>query len=362
MVTNVPIRCRLAGRFQGVNARLLLAAALAFGPATGAIGAPVSIVAVGDSYTAGPGLTPYVQGTDTPDNRCRRSTRAYPFALAASLSTSGIPATAVSLACTGARARNVGFLNADGAHITGEAQFSAAPVQLLTGRVDATTDVVVVSIGGNDAGFTDVLTQCADPARGSCAAGTLPTDLEARIRRLRASLESSFSAVQRLAPNATVVAVGYPHPFAPEDMQRPGCGSLAISVPLPLTGRRERFVLFDGAERALMNRASDWLDETIAAAATATGAVMVDPRADWRGHEVCGSGTPWLAGITGSGARVRVARWGTRKLPGIGLPVPAPARWEIQLVGTGAFHPTVAGMRDGYAASIRRAIEAGLVG
>ena len=329
-------------------------------PASG-VAVPFKLVAVGDSYTAGPGLTPYEPGTDTPDNRCRRSTQAYPFFVAANLTASGTPTTATSLACTGARARNVGFLGSDGAHITGEAQFTGAPVQLLTGRVDTTTDVVVLSIGGNDAGFSDVLTQCANPSSDSCATGSFPAALEARIRRLRASLVSTFSAVQRLAPSATVVAVGYPHPFAPEDMQRPDCGSLVVSVALP-TRRRERFVLFDGAERALLNRASDWLDETIAAAAAETGAVMVDPRAGWRGHEVCGARAPWLAGITGAGGRVRVARWGTRKLPGIGLPVPTPARWEIQLVGTGAFHPTVVGMRDGYAAGVYRAIEVDLAG
>ena len=68
-------------------------------------------------------------------------------------------------------------------------------------------------------------------------------------------------------------------------------------MPPLVVGRSERFVLVDGAERVFLNGASDWLDETIAAAAAETGIVMVDPSADWRGHEVCGAGASWLAAI-----------------------------------------------------------------
>lgn len=340
--------------------RLLAASAAIAFPAL-ASGAPLNLVALGDSYTAGSGLTPYQASTDTPDNRCRRSTRAYPVALGAALAGIGRPTTVTSLACTGARLRNVGFLAPDGSRVAGEAQFLKAPVQLLAPQIEATTDVVVVSIGGNDAGFSDVLTRCADPALGSCATAAFSLELEARTRRLRASMVSTLSAVHRLAPNAVVVAMGYPHPFAPEDMQRPGCASLAITVPVPFPGvPPQRFVLFDGAERALLNRASDWLDETIAAAAAATGTLILDPRQAWRGHEACGNQGSWLHGITGAGSRLRVARWGTRKLPGMPLSVPYPSKWEIQLVGTGAFHPTVAGMRDGYAAALAPLVDAEL--
>src|SRR3990170_2158558 len=112
------------------------AAVMVFGSgALSAQGAVGTYVALGDSYSSGTGTRTYISdGTS-----CQRSARAYPPLIAASKFL-----TLNFRACSGARVADVA-----------STQLSA----LGTG-----TNYVTVSVGGNDAGFAAVLTECAKPA------------------------------------------------------------------------------------------------------------------------------------------------------------------------------------------------------
>ncbi|HET8960899.1 GDSL-type esterase/lipase family protein, partial [Nocardioides sp.] len=93
-----------------------------------------SYVALGDSYASGTGTRDYINDGSS----CQRSTSAYPSLIAA--------ARGYSLnfrACSGARVADVT-----------NTQLSA---------LTASTSYVSISVGGNDAGFADVLTECATP-------------------------------------------------------------------------------------------------------------------------------------------------------------------------------------------------------
>src|SRR5262245_39089615 len=95
--------------------------------------------ALGDSYSSGVGSRSYYSDSGA----CYRSPLAYPVRTAARLG-----ATLTLAACSGARVADVqnnqlGSLNAGTTHVT-------------------------VSVGGNDAGFVSVITQCAKPWPWTC--------------------------------------------------------------------------------------------------------------------------------------------------------------------------------------------------
>lgn len=207
-----------------------------------------SYVALGDSYSSGTGTKDYLDdGTS-----CQRSTLAYPSLIAASA------ALDLNLrACSGATTADVT-----------SSQLSA---------LDASTDRVSISIGGNDAGFTDVLTECATPAwAGDCnaavdgAESTITSTLPGRLTELYASIRAK-------APNATVVVVGYPRMFMGED-----CNALTW---------------FSPEEQTRLNATADLLNSRTREAASAAGFTFADPTSAFSGHAVCDD-VPWLNGLS----------------------------------------------------------------
>jgi len=228
-------------------AALALAAPLALGAAPAGAEA-TSYVALGDSYSSGLGTRSYLaDGTD-----CRRSASAFPAQLAA-----GQGYDLDFRACAGARVPDV------------------RAAQL--GALSASTGLVTISVGGNDAGFADVLTECALPAWASnCdravdgaqayVAGTLPGVLAGLYGEIRAA-----------APAAQVVVVGYPRIFMGED-----CNALTW---------------FSPAEQTRLNQTADQLNGVLRQAASAAGFSFADPTAAFVGHAVCDS-PEWINGLS----------------------------------------------------------------
>src|SRR5690349_6126454 len=174
------------------RSRLLLAAILSVLaalialtlPAPAAHAAGPSYVALGDSYASGVGTRSYISdGTS-----CQRSTYAYPELVAASRG------YALSFqACSGAKVSDV----------TGK--------QL--GALSASTGFVTISVGGNDAGFTSTLTECAKPGWLSNCGGAVSKSKSYISNTLPGTLSTLYAAIRSRAPNAKVVVVGYPRLF-----------------------------------------------------------------------------------------------------------------------------------------------------
>src|SRR5689334_20638253 len=115
----------LAGFLVLVVATLVAPPAEAAGP---------SYVALGDSYSSGVGTRSYLaDGTS-----CQRSVYAFPSLIAA------------------ARGYALNFRACSGAKVS---DVTANQLSALS----ASTAYVTISVGGNDAGFTSVLTTCAQP-------------------------------------------------------------------------------------------------------------------------------------------------------------------------------------------------------
>jgi len=124
----------------------------------------VHAVGFGDSYSSGEGVDPYDPGTDddwgADRNQCHRSLYAYaresqPLGYRAVLPSyvGGPTDTKVDfVACSGATSENV--------RVGGTPQYDEPGTQLDQGQLDANTDLVTLTLGGNDMGFTPVITKC----------------------------------------------------------------------------------------------------------------------------------------------------------------------------------------------------------
>jgi lysophospholipase L1-like esterase len=207
-----------------------------------------SYVALGDSYSSGVGTRSYLaDGTS-----CQRSAYAFPSLIAA--------ARGYALnfrACSGAKVADVT-----------STQLSA---------LSASTAYVTISVGGNDAGFTSVLTTCAQPGWLSDCSGAISKARSYISNTLPGSLTTLYAAIRSKAPNARVVVVGYPRLFNGED-----CNALTW---------------FSPSEESSLNATADLLDSKLAAAASAQGFAFAGPTSAFVGHAVCGS-PEWLNGLS----------------------------------------------------------------
>ncbi|HSV41269.1 MAG TPA: SGNH/GDSL hydrolase family protein [Nocardioidaceae bacterium] len=227
---------------------------------------------MGDSYTAGP-LIPITEAT----TGCFRSDSNYPSLLATALKVKHF----TDASCSAAETR----------HVT-EAQVTVADTKVRA-QIDAVrrgTDLVTIGIGGNDFGLF---------GQGLVNIGEIPPDA---VRTIGSRIEAVLGLVQRRAPQAKVVLVGYPQIIDPAQSCR--------ALPFP-RDVRERMA-------SLQRR----LNTVMAAAATATGAIFVDLVPVSAGHGIC-SKRPWVNGQD-------VARGGAAPYHPFGVEMRAVAR-EIEL-------------------------------
>jgi lysophospholipase L1-like esterase len=205
---------------------------------------PLDYVALGDSYAAG-------LGSSGAAGWCGRSPRSYPRQWVAAHPV-----------------RSFAF-DACNAATTTDLRLSQLS------HLDSGTDLVTVTIGGNDAGFAPAVATCvlADDA-GCLGAVRLARDVIAHV--LPGLLDAAYADIRRRAPRATVVVVGYPRLF--------GGG------PCPGQGLSE-------AERAGLDAGADDLAGVVADRARAAGFTWVDVRPAFAGHGACGS-DPWINGLS----------------------------------------------------------------
>ncbi|MFD6230977.1 SGNH/GDSL hydrolase family protein [Streptomyces sp. NPDC060232] len=235
-------------RFAALTSSLLLAAGAALSGAGQAAAAQADFgyVALGDSYSSGLGAGNY----DGASGNCKRTTRAYPALWAAAHS----PQTFAFTACSGARTDDV---------LSGQ-----------LGPLNSGTDLVSITIGGNDAGFSDVMTTCVLQSESTCVN---------RVNQAKAYVDSTlpgrldqvYDAIDSRAPAARVVVLGYPRFYKLNGTCTTG--------------------LTEG-ERTAINGAADHLNAAIAKRAADHGFTFASVAGAFTGHEIC-SGSPWLHSV-----------------------------------------------------------------
>ncbi|MEU7166181.1 SGNH/GDSL hydrolase family protein [Streptomyces morookaense] len=230
-------------------------ALLLTGTATTATADPATVtgsryVALGDSYSSGLGAGSYDFGS----GQCKRSARAYPALWAKAHSPKSFSFTA----CSGATTEDV------------------RNSQL--GPLSRQTGLVSITAGANDAGFAQVMQNCAvSPDDGACVE---------RVNEARAfiedvlpdKLDKLYDAIGRRAPASRVVVLGYPRLYKLN-------GSCRIGI-------SER-------SRTAIDRAEDELNAVTAKAADRHRFVFRDANSSFAGHEICsGDPHPWLHSLT----------------------------------------------------------------
>jgi lysophospholipase L1-like esterase len=235
----------MVGRLGTWVGALVLVAATGITPSAQASGV---YVALGDSYASGVGTRTYYDDSGS----CYRSPKAYPV-----LDAERIGATLRFKACSGASVPEVR---------TGQ-----------LGPLSATTTRVSVQVGGNDAGFSNVITTCAQPSWAADCGSAIDKAQAFIADKLGARLDNLYGDIRGLAPNARVVVVGYPRLFNGED-----CNA---------------GTWFSGTEMTRLNQTADQLNAKIHSRADAAGFTFVDPTAAFAGHAVCAD-VEWVNGLS----------------------------------------------------------------
>src|SRR5208282_4125192 len=163
----------------GVAALTLGLAAAITGAGTPAKAASsVRYVALGDSYSSG-------VGAGSESGSCDQSPNAYGPLWASANS----PVSFTFAACSSATTSSVV-----------SSQLSA---------LSASTTLVSITIGGNDAGFSSIMETCVLSSTSSCVNAV--SNAEAFVAsQLPARLNTTLQAIRADAPNAEIVVLGYP--------------------------------------------------------------------------------------------------------------------------------------------------------
>lgn len=207
------------------------------------------VVALGDSYTAGL-LLPLDSSAEPPG--CFRSTANYGSLVARALHA---PAFA-DAACQSA---GVADLNHPSETTDGD-----NPPQ--TNSLAPDDSLVMLTLGGDDLGFSHVLKGCMDPFGGPCQS-VYSRRVPAQISAEKPKMIAALGEIHHKAPHARVLLLGYPDLFP----DRGAC--------LPFTT----------ANVAFLRSAELSLNAMLAEAAAASGTTYVDTYRSTGGHDMCQS-------------------------------------------------------------------------
>lgn len=202
-------------------------------------------VALGDSYSSGLGAGSYGSS-----GSCKRSANAYPQLWANAHA--GTQFTFV--ACSGSR--------------TGDVLSQA-------NSITSSATLVTVSVGGNDAGFVDVITTCTLNDDQTCI-NRVNTAKAYANNTLPPLLDKVYAAIKQKAPKARLIVLGYPRFYTV-----PGSCNVGLS----------------DTKRSAINSGADTLAGVTGNRAGAAGATFVDVRGNFSGHNIC-SGDSWLNSLT----------------------------------------------------------------
>lgn len=161
--------------------------------------AGAKIAELGESFAAGSGAGPFEEGTNMPGhdgNRCRRSTNTAAHQLADKY---GLE-MAIHAACNGAKIDEI---------YTGR-YGEGSQIDALSDDID----IVVLSIGGNDAvDLSQFMNECATDGCSPDSSATRSLEAKIQSDEFKRSLKKTYIDVSQAAPNSTVYVMPYPNPL-----------------------------------------------------------------------------------------------------------------------------------------------------
>lgn len=164
-------------------------------------------------------------------------------------------------------------------------------------HLNAGTDLVTLTVGGNDVQYLNVILACGQGAQ--ICMQTVDATLALAQTDLGPGLAALYANIRAKAPYAKVVVTGYPHLFSPEfgttftfpavdpATGNPVLGPDGAPVTLSLTP----------TEQQILNEGTDILNDIIRTRARAAGFTYVDVVDRFEGHGL-GSPRPWIQPFT----------------------------------------------------------------
>jgi lysophospholipase L1-like esterase len=180
-------------KFAAFFAALLMGLMLVTPAQASAAQAAAHIVALGDSYGAGTGAGDYEPGTE---DTCWRSAHSVAEEVVGQLTAEGFPVDFDNVACAGATIDDL-------------RRPYHGVVQLNALRRD--TLLVFLTIGGNDIGFGDVVSQCLAP-NASCTNGAIE-GARSKLLGMGKNLHKLLKQIKARSPQAKIVLLGYGQPM-----------------------------------------------------------------------------------------------------------------------------------------------------
>jgi GDSL-like lipase/acylhydrolase family protein len=141
------------------------------------------------------------------------------------------------------------------------------------------TDLMTITIGGNDAGFAPVLQMCTTATSDHTCASMVNAAEVFVLFALPIRLAQTYAAIRHAAPHAQVIVLGYPRLF---DLA-PSC----TDAHAPNVNRRTK-----------LNQGADLLDGVVKSVSQRFGFTFGDVRDQFAPHGVC-SVDPWINGPSG---------------------------------------------------------------
>ena len=256
------------------------------------IDSQIDYLALGDSYISGEGAFNYQAGTDTKNNTCHLSLVSYPYLIGQYLDYSSYH----SVACSGAIIDDIIDPSIQYSNKGSQAGSKLDPdfdgeiySNFLPGyraQVEFVSryrpKVVNLSIGGNDIGFSKIVTKCA----AFWNTDNCYESYEDRVELVRLinskfpDMVETFTKVkQQTSADSRIYIIGYPQ------IAKPG-GNCAVNV--WLSDQEARF-----SELII-----EYLNTVIKAAADRAGALYVDTQDAFDGYRLC-EGTPGSVAVNG---------------------------------------------------------------
>jgi GDSL-like Lipase/Acylhydrolase family len=344
------ITARLAGRGYSRMARLLVRVGVAGGLVFGAVvvagnpgGAAVSAACyysygcggggsltyfgLGDSYSSGESNAHYIAGSvldrNSAADHCDRSSVSYPEILAGGqlAAITGASTNVQFIACSGATTTQ---MTTSGSNNEGSQVAQIVQIEKILGLPP---DLMTLTGGGDDAGFSKVIDHCIVdelkfdyaytfhlPRPNDCANDVkFTTETTNAIAALEPVLQQNYAALAEAGgPQTSVLVADYPQIFA-SSVAAQTCSELAY--------------LLSPDDQSQMNLWGAILNREVAQAARADGLNFVDVAPTFKGHAVCDSKGAWIRTFS--------------QKNGVRLPF-------TKGFGSASFHPNPAG-QQGYA-------------
>lgn len=252
----------------GILAALLVATTGNAAPVHADEPAPLRYVNLGDSYSAGAGVTPL---DPTAPLLCFRAQDNFAQVIARTI---------------GTRVTDVSCSSADTRHFS-TAQYFGVPPQLNAVRAD--TQLVTMTIGGNDGGvFIGSILTCATLGALTLGLGSPCQDLWGAAfhrtleNRTYPNVRNALTLVRAKAPHARIAVVGYPWTV-------PATGGCSPAMPLTR------------ADTTFLHEFQAHANAVIARAAAEVGAVFVDMSVVSAGRDACApASVRWVEPALGS--------------------------------------------------------------